>query len=312
MYIIYCLTSPSGKKYVGQTECWRARWAVHIGDARRGYGGCRVLRRAIRRYGAGSFTHEILETVDSLEDANAAEIRWIKDLDCLAPNGYNLNEGGNKRNTHESTRSKLSATHKRLSSTPKERARLSAIQKATWVGLTLDERRRRLAKAHEATRRKIAFWESKRLPCCVCGEPSTSGSNYRVRTGHQTQAYCARHKSRCVRRIDFSKKPRQKIIIRCSICGEPAQRHCASNLTRGKVQRAYCVEHKGGWAEKTAEAVSRRRPCDVCGVPSTAWSHWSFSAGRVKHTYCELHKGGAHGATDGRRATAERLPPSGR
>lgn len=86
---IYCYTSPSGKKYVGQT-------IQKLSDRARqgkGYKKCSVFYRAIQKYGFENFQVEILEEAPQ-ELLDTKEKEWIDYLDTQTPNGYNISEGG--------------------------------------------------------------------------------------------------------------------------------------------------------------------------------------------------------------------------
>lgn len=86
IYVIINLIN--GKKYVGQTtRTVEERFREHAkADS--------FIGKAIRKYGEENFKGEVLEKCYSAEELNAAEIKWIKELDCKAPNGYNLTGGG--------------------------------------------------------------------------------------------------------------------------------------------------------------------------------------------------------------------------
>lgn len=65
-YIIYCHTSPSGKRYVGQTKVSvKYRLACH----KHGRG---LFGRAVRKYGASAMR------MSTREGANRAEQLWAK------------------------------------------------------------------------------------------------------------------------------------------------------------------------------------------------------------------------------------------
>lgn len=131
MFTIYCHTSPSGKRYVGQTsQSMARRWSAHVTAARAKGRQCSALYAAIRKYGGRSFAHEELDRVFTREDANAAEIRWIATLGTRVPVGYNLAEGGRAGSHHAETR-----------------ARMSAAAKAREARLTADEKSARAYKA---------------------------------------------------------------------------------------------------------------------------------------------------------------------
>lgn len=95
MYTIYKIISPSGKFYVGMTsQTPRARWDEHCSLARRGT-TWNPFHCAIRKYGKEGFVHEVLELVDTLEQANEAEIKWIAELRSTDRTiGYNTSPGG--------------------------------------------------------------------------------------------------------------------------------------------------------------------------------------------------------------------------
>lgn len=93
MCVIYSVTSPSGKSYIGQTRQGPdIRWRKHCSDARNN-NGCPLLGAAIRRYGKDNFTHKILE-VCNLETIDDRERFWIQELNTCYPEGYNILIGG--------------------------------------------------------------------------------------------------------------------------------------------------------------------------------------------------------------------------
>ena len=90
--IIYKISSPSGKVYVGQTvHSFEDRLKGHKKKST----NCTLLKRAIDKYGE-QMSYEIIEQVpqSQLDDR---EIFWIKELNSLAPSGYNCSTGGNNR-----------------------------------------------------------------------------------------------------------------------------------------------------------------------------------------------------------------------
>lgn len=102
MGIVYCLTSPSGKKYIGQTtRSLEKRIKEHEAG-----GECRILRNAIKKYGIESFIVETLvEAEDSLLDD--FEIKLISQYNTMFPNGYNIRSGGKKGLHCEESREKM-------------------------------------------------------------------------------------------------------------------------------------------------------------------------------------------------------------
>lgn len=102
MGIIYCAANiKNGKKYVGKTvQSLEDRWESHVRLANTGRKI--YFLNAIRKYGKDSFKLSILETVDSDEDLNQAERKWIAELKTTDPSiGYNSTYGGEGFSTGE-------------------------------------------------------------------------------------------------------------------------------------------------------------------------------------------------------------------
>lgn len=96
MGVIYIITSPSGKSYVGQTiRTVAVRWIAHVSEARRkgGNGGSRALNRAILKYGADKFKIEVLVICDD-KDLDMYERKFIEAYRTKRPHGYNITDGG--------------------------------------------------------------------------------------------------------------------------------------------------------------------------------------------------------------------------
>lgn len=86
---IYMITNRiNNKKYVGQTiQPIGRRWARHLSSGNALFG-------AVKKYGKENFSIEVIDTASSIEELNQKEIDWIKKLNTLSPNGYNLKSGG--------------------------------------------------------------------------------------------------------------------------------------------------------------------------------------------------------------------------
>ena len=103
---IYILTSPSGKQYVGKDHNLPSRVRAHLSG---NTPLCPAIHNAIQKYGHDTFSVEIIrypgishETLDAVE-------RWkIRQLQTLAPKGYNLTDGGDSGKPSEETRQKMS------------------------------------------------------------------------------------------------------------------------------------------------------------------------------------------------------------
>lgn len=87
---IYMYTSPSGKKYIGQTI---RSLVERSGKRGHGYRGCECFYSAIQKYGFDIFKKEILKEV-KVSELNEAEKEFIQKYNTLVPNGYNISAGG--------------------------------------------------------------------------------------------------------------------------------------------------------------------------------------------------------------------------
>ena len=102
-YCVYKHASPSGKSYIGQTKNYSERCRKH-----RTRGACVAFSSAIKKYGWDNFSHEILESNLTLDEANFWEEFYINEHKTLYPNGYNLVTGGGNSRPSDEVRKKLS------------------------------------------------------------------------------------------------------------------------------------------------------------------------------------------------------------
>lgn len=89
--IVYKLTSPSGKSYVGiskYTIAKRLRW--HKSDS----SCCHAIKAALKKYGLDSFRKEVLHSNIPLAELPGLEQKAIEEHNAMAPVGYNLTRGG--------------------------------------------------------------------------------------------------------------------------------------------------------------------------------------------------------------------------
>lgn len=109
-YYIYCVTNKlNNKSYVGQTSNIKERWANHKRDSIKKYKKrFYAFQNALNKYKIDNFIWNIIDVVDSIEEANEAEEFYIANLNTLAPNGYNLNTGGKNGTPSEETKKKIS------------------------------------------------------------------------------------------------------------------------------------------------------------------------------------------------------------
>lgn len=94
MGVIYKITNPSNKIYIGKTYNLRKRINAHKCSAKKGKN--LILHNSIRKYGWDSHHLEIIETVDdTLLDER--EIFWVNELKTYCqenPMGMNMTKGG--------------------------------------------------------------------------------------------------------------------------------------------------------------------------------------------------------------------------
>lgn len=107
-YVIYKLTSPSGKIYIGRTNDFDKRMISHKSWSVKKDGEKRPLYKAIRFHGWDNFIKEIIDTVETEQESVAKELEYIVKFNSVRE-GYNstyeTNEGGDnwegKRDTKE-------------------------------------------------------------------------------------------------------------------------------------------------------------------------------------------------------------------
>ena len=92
MGYIYKITNKvNNKSYVGYTANPQARWVAHRHNQ-----GSKLVYQAIKKYGVDKFTFEVIA-----EDTVENEQQYINEHNTMAPNGYNLTEGGSLPPNHK-------------------------------------------------------------------------------------------------------------------------------------------------------------------------------------------------------------------
>lgn len=90
--IVYKLTCPEGKSYVGRTiQSFKKRMDGHV----HGKGYCRALKEAINKHGFDNFEKEIVWE-GGKDLVVEKEAYFIQHLNTMHPNGYNLSAGGGR------------------------------------------------------------------------------------------------------------------------------------------------------------------------------------------------------------------------
>jgi len=93
MGIIYKLTSPSGKGYIGQTV---GTLVDRLKNHNKKSSTCKLIKRAINKYGFDTFKVETLLRCEE-KDLDLYEQNMISVWNTLAPYGYNCTSGGESR-----------------------------------------------------------------------------------------------------------------------------------------------------------------------------------------------------------------------
>lgn len=107
--IIYKITNLiNGKIYIGQTiRSLESRWLSHCSSSSL----CLYLSNSIKKYGKENFNVSVLKKCSSLQEMNYYEKFFIKSLNSLAPNGYNLRDGGVDGIFSDLSKEKMSKAH---------------------------------------------------------------------------------------------------------------------------------------------------------------------------------------------------------
>jgi len=144
----------NGKIYIGQTKNFKSRLRCHKYHTKFNKKN-NPFYAALRKYGWDNFSINVLEECD-IELLNEKEEYWIKEKDCIYPNGYNIMKGGNQYEMSEDTKKKISETRKgiKFSSNHIENLRKSHL------GKTLTEEQK--SKISEKNKGKIHSEETKK------------------------------------------------------------------------------------------------------------------------------------------------------
>lgn len=97
-------TSPSGKRYVGQTWHEQRRKQEHYAAK----GKTVAFHAAIKKYGKDAFVYEVLHRdIPTQDEMNRLESLEIQRFNTLQPHGYNLTSGGEGGLHHEISKQRM-------------------------------------------------------------------------------------------------------------------------------------------------------------------------------------------------------------
>jgi len=146
--VIYKITNTiNNKVYIGQTiEPINKRWSAHCSKN----STCTFLKNAIQKYGKDTFIIEIIDGANNLTELNYLEQHYIHVYNSLAPNGYNLRNGGNnelhseeskiKMRKPKSETAKLNMSKCRLGKKPSKKAIENSVKARMGKKLTEDHK----------------------------------------------------------------------------------------------------------------------------------------------------------------------------
>lgn len=98
-YAIYKLTSPIGKGYVGQAQCLVCRFARYKWG--QSHNGTAPIAMAVAKYGWKNMGKEVLVQGLHEDEMDAEEVKQIAEHNTMAPNGYNIQEGGRRHSGYK-------------------------------------------------------------------------------------------------------------------------------------------------------------------------------------------------------------------
>lgn len=124
-YCVYKHASPSGKVYIGITGSRVARrW-----NSGNGYRQNKYFTSAIAKYGWDSFTHEVLESGLSADDARRREVELIAEYRSADRRfGYNQTTGGTLELRTDESKARMSEVKRKQMLDPEIRERVVASQ----------------------------------------------------------------------------------------------------------------------------------------------------------------------------------------
>lgn len=165
---VYCLTSPSGKRYVGVGTGEggiEARWQQYkcLSSSVKGQ---KLLYNALKKYGPENFKYEVILETDDIDNALRSEMYLIDVWDLQnREKGYNITAGGQGffcKHSEESKK-KMSESHllsyangRKLSSTCFKNGKSIAYFKGKHLS---EETKRKLSESHKG---KPGYWTGKK------------------------------------------------------------------------------------------------------------------------------------------------------
>jgi len=131
---IYRITNKvNSKHYIGQAHDIEDRWKQHLKSLRKNNHYNNYLQKAWNKYGEDNFEFKVVQECNE-EDLNIFETLYINILKTLAPDGYNLREGGNSNKHTEETKQKISESEKGKKISEETKRKISEANKGKNKG----------------------------------------------------------------------------------------------------------------------------------------------------------------------------------
>ncbi len=248
--LLYLVTGPSGKRYVGITSgAIEDRWKQHLADARRGRSRG-ALHAAIRLYGADAFAIQQIGSCETWGQLCEMEKAAIASYGTFRPAGYNLTRGGDGVigcvYADRSPESKANLSRKIAEAndrrTPEERARISEVISASKLG----------KKRAPETVAKVAN--------ALRGKPRSAEVIAKISAGNTGKKHSAEVRARM---SEIAKSRSPEAMANFTSCRKGASH---SEESRSKMSEAAQARR-----EKTAEAMReiwrQRKAAQIGGAP---------------------------------------------
>lgn len=133
-YVYLTTNLVNGKQYVGQH--------LHDDFDVKYKGSGHYIKKAFDKYGWDNFDCKVICWCATQTQLNEAEDNYIKLLDTMVPNGYNLKGGGANGRFSDEARKNCSEAHKGFKHTEESRQKMSEVQKGH---ITSTETREKIA-----------------------------------------------------------------------------------------------------------------------------------------------------------------------
>ena len=123
---VYIVTNTvNSKVYIGKTIHFDRRVNSH----KRANNSAPYLHNAIKKHGIDKFDFIILENNIPTKYLDVREMFWIEQIECVAPKGYNLTQGGEGGIPSDESRQKMSKSQKGRTFSDEHKRKLSEAGK---------------------------------------------------------------------------------------------------------------------------------------------------------------------------------------